>query len=212
MRARLAIVSDVRLYREGLAQVLDQDPTIEIAAAGSARSCQAMVADAATLLRHGSFHQLVGSEVDPSVVAFGIPEHDDTAFFCARLGARGLVAAEDPLVDLVAAIHTVIRGEIYCSSRLTPLFVREATRLYVPDGHSDPSLLTPREAEIAVLLESGCSNKAIARQLGIEVTTVKTHVHHILSKLQLHHRAEAAARASSRRQRRPAVPSLIRRV
>lgn len=212
MRAQLAIVSDVRLYREGLAQVLALDPEIEVATTGSTRPLQVILADAATLLRHGSLHQLAGSETDVAVVAFGIPERDDTAFFCARLGARGFVAAEDPLIDLTVAVHTVLRGEIYCSSRLTPLFVREATRLYVPDTISDPSLLTPREAEIAALLESGCSNKAIARQLGIEVTTVKTHVHHVLSKLQLHHRAEAAARAANRRRQLAVAPALIRKV
>jgi DNA-binding NarL/FixJ family response regulator len=54
--------------------------------------------------------------------------------------------------------------------------------------------LTPREREILRLLEEGLANKEIAQRLGIEVATVKNHVHNILEKCQVHRRGEAAAR------------------
>ena len=53
--------------------------------------------------------------------------------------------------------------------------------------------LTPREAEILALVDSGLSNKQIALELCIEVATVKNHVHNILAKLQVSRRSEAAA-------------------
>ena len=55
-------------------------------------------------------------------------------------------------------------------------------------------LLTPRQREILELIDSGLMNKEIARALSIELTTVKNHVHHILEKLGVTHRAAAAAK------------------
>jgi DNA-binding NarL/FixJ family response regulator len=55
-------------------------------------------------------------------------------------------------------------------------------------------LLSRRELQIAHLIERGLSNKQIARELGIEATTVKNHVHHLFEKLNVHRRVEAAAR------------------
>jgi DNA-binding NarL/FixJ family response regulator len=57
-----------------------------------------------------------------------------------------------------------------------------------------PAQLTPREIEIVRLIDEGLSNREIGRRLAIEVATVKNHVHHVLEKLQVHRRGEAAAR------------------
>jgi DNA-binding NarL/FixJ family response regulator len=54
--------------------------------------------------------------------------------------------------------------------------------------------LSPRELQIAQLIDSGLPNKAIGRQLGIEAATVKNHVHNICEKLKVHRRGEVAAR------------------
>jgi DNA-binding NarL/FixJ family response regulator len=59
--------------------------------------------------------------------------------------------------------------------------------------------LTERERQVAALIERGLSNKEIAVALGIEVPTVKNHVHHILEKLRVRRRAEAAALVRGRR-------------
>ena len=200
---RLAILSDIRLYREGLAQVLAQDPRLAVSVTigadpshDAARdSCEIVLADALTLLRRRSAVSFLGRASVAGVVAFGIPEHDDTALACARIGATGLVASEDPLKDVATAATVVAAGEVYCSSRLVGRFVRAVARSPSTDPGLDTSRLTRRETEIAALLEAGSSNKAIARHLGIGVTTVKTHVHHILTKLQLNRRADAALRS-----------------
>jgi DNA-binding NarL/FixJ family response regulator len=59
-------------------------------------------------------------------------------------------------------------------------------------------VLTPREMEILALIDDGRSNKEIARHLGIELATVKNHVHNLLEKLHVHRRGEAAAHARGR--------------
>jgi DNA-binding NarL/FixJ family response regulator len=58
--------------------------------------------------------------------------------------------------------------------------------------------LTVRESEIVRLIDQGLSNKEIAVRLGIEVATVKNHVHNLLEKLRVHRRAEAAAHLRAR--------------
>ena len=176
---RLALVSSVRLYREGVAHALAAigglilvaeygDYPTAIACQADAQS-QVLLVDAASLLADQavSFYSVV------PVVAFGIPEDDEAALACARLGASGLVAAGDPLAELVVATASAQRGELYCSPRLTALLMREVARSPGPDAAQDRGELTPREGEVAVLLESGASNKTIARHLGIEVTTVR---------------------------------------
>jgi DNA-binding NarL/FixJ family response regulator len=55
--------------------------------------------------------------------------------------------------------------------------------------------LSPRERQILALIDEGLANKEIAHRLGIELATVKNHVHHILEKLQVTRRGQAAARA-----------------
>jgi DNA-binding NarL/FixJ family response regulator len=62
------------------------------------------------------------------------------------------------------------------------------------------ALLTAREREVMQLIDAGLSNQQIAHRLSIELRTVKNHVHHILVKYQVHHRAEAAAMFRSLRQ------------
>jgi len=102
--------------------------------------------------------------------------------------------------DLVAALESVGRGELLCSAQTAAALLRRVAALAA--GRSAPaqplSNLTRREREIGGLLEAGLSNKDIAVQLGIEVATVKNHVHNVLEKLQVHRRGQAAARLQGR--------------
>jgi two-component system, NarL family, nitrate/nitrite response regulator NarL len=70
--------------------------------------------------------------------------------------------------------------------------------------------LTPRERGIAALIDEGLSNKEIAARLGIEVCTVKNHVHHILEKLEVTRRSQAAARLRHSRLIRSTVQGFSR--
>ena len=74
------------------------------------------------------------------------------------------------------------------------MFSRLAGFLRVPDASEALPSLTPRESEILALVDQGCSNKDIARQLAISSATVKNHMHNILQKLQVSRRGQAAAR------------------
>jgi DNA-binding NarL/FixJ family response regulator len=98
-------------------------------------------------------------------------------------GAKGYLLKEAPGQTLVRAIEKLAEGEGYVDPALMPSFL---TR----DGHD---LLTPRERQILQLLADGMSNADVAAQLFISQETVKSHVRHILAKLEADTRTHAVA-------------------
>jgi DNA-binding NarL/FixJ family response regulator len=87
-----------------------------------------------------------------------------------------------------------MRDELVCSPQTAASLYHEVALLSHDGGGEDLiDLLSRRESQIAHFIERGLSNKQIARQLGIEATTVKNHVHNIFDKLKVHRRADAAA-------------------
>jgi DNA-binding NarL/FixJ family response regulator len=113
------------------------------------------------------------------------------------------------MADLVPRIQSAARGEFICSPSLARGLVRRLAAL-ASERSADPRpvRLTAREQQIAGLLEQDLSNKEIGTQLGIEVATVKHHVHNLLEKMGVHRRQEAI-RVLKRAQR--GVPTLVPR-
>ena len=136
------------------------------------------------------------------VVVVGAAGDDEEALAWAEAGAAGYVPRDATLEDLTSTLDAAIRGEFHCSASLAASMLRRLQTLSKPGSPAprEPPL-TLREREIVVLIDQGCSNKDIARRLGIEVATVKNHVHNILEKLRVHGRGEAAAWVGGRRQR-----------
>jgi two-component system, NarL family, nitrate/nitrite response regulator NarL len=130
------------------------------------------------------------------VIALGMTESDDGVVACVEAGAAGWVPRDGSLDQLIGRIHSAARGEMDCSPRLAGRLAERVAKLAVQldTRQSDPHL-TARESEIVALIEEGLSNKQIARQLSIELSTVKNHVHRILEKLEVSRRGEVAARA-----------------
>ena len=119
------------------------------------------------------------------IVAVGVEDRLDHVVACVEAGAAGYVAARADVPELVATIERAHRGEAICPPAVIGALFRRVAGL-TRDAAVDPlsaALLTPREQEIAEMLASGLSNKAIARELGIRIPTVKSHVHQVLRKL-----------------------------
>src|SRR6266581_3853657 len=202
---RVAIVADTRLYREGLAQVLGRDARVAVVATAARREealaslsdlqADVVLVDMAMPESLGALRAIVERVPDGRVIAIGVLEDEDDVLSCAEVGAAGYVPREASLDDLVTVIESVARGEAICSPRVTASLLRRVAALAAGNGGGLPrAQLTSREREIVGLIDRGLSNKEIARDLGIEVATVKNHVHNILEKLQVHRRGEAAAR------------------
>jgi DNA-binding NarL/FixJ family response regulator len=128
-----------------------------------------------------------------NVVALGVPEVERTVIAAAEAGVAGYVTREASLDDVVAALESVVHGEMICSPRIAATLLRRVTALASLTRPGPAARLTSRELEILELIELGLSNKEIAARLFIQLATVKNHVHNILEKLQVDGRAEAAA-------------------
>jgi DNA-binding NarL/FixJ family response regulator len=135
---------------------------------------------------------LTSGAVQLRVVVVGVEESERDIVACAAAGASGFVPLHAGLDDLRRGIRLVSRGEAVCSPRSSAILLRQfATSAPVVDP-SRHAPLTAREWQVADLLRRGLANKEIALRLHIELPTVKNHVHHILDKLQVTSRAQAA--------------------
>ena len=103
-------------------------------------------------------------------------------------GAKGFVLKDSDSASLVTALRQVVGGEPYVDPRLAPDFLRQLARPR-PGG-----ILSAREREILQMLADGHSNREVSERLVLSVETVKTHVKHILAKLEAEHRTQAVAR------------------
>jgi two-component system nitrate/nitrite response regulator NarL len=202
---RILIVAHIRLYREGLAQVLTHQPALivvgmaasrdEAVAAAEALHPDILLLDLTMAESRDLVRQLQALGSSVKVVAIGLIEAEGEVLSCAEIGVAGYVPREGSLEDLVAAVESVGRGELLCSPQVAGTLLRRLAALALQRGpESEGPRLTLREREIVGLIDRGLSNKDIARQLGIEVATVKNHVHNILEKLSVRRRGEAAAK------------------
>jgi DNA-binding NarL/FixJ family response regulator len=199
---RVIIVVGVRLYREGLAQLLStqlQFNVVATAADGSAAAERlADVEPDVALVEMGVAH--VESFVEaiarrPSripLVALGISGSDSDVIACAEKGAAGFVTSDASLEELTGTIQRAAEGELVCSPRTAGSLIRRLGALAAERRPEPISLnLTRREQEVAALMREDLSNKEIATRLRIEVATVKNHVHNVLDKLRVHRRSDA---------------------
>jgi len=204
IRPRVFIVSDVRLFCDGLTLSLSQQSAVAVV--GSADLATAPVRTAelrpdVLLLdvgtRGGLDAALKCRQVLPNlkVVAIAVADVAQEVFACAEAGVSGFVSRSGSIQDLVSAVHCAVRDEFVCSPRTAALLLSRVASL-ASKGMVDREIatLTRRENEIVCLVTEGLSNKEIARQLRIQNTTVKNHIHSILGKLQVRRRGEIAAR------------------
>jgi DNA-binding NarL/FixJ family response regulator len=204
----LAIVTDIRLYREGLAEVLDRQPDIRVVGtagndeAGVRRIIQA-APDVALLdmamPASASVARMLGNPgAGIALLALSVPETESHVLACAEVGAAGYVAREGSLQDLLDGVRQVARGEAHYSPRLVAVLLQRFAARHEP-REPTAERLTVRELEVVELIDQGLTNKEIAAHLYIELATVKNHVHNILEKLHLPGRTEAAALVRAQR-------------
>ncbi len=126
------------------------------------------------------------------VVMFTVSDHEEDVVAALQSGADGYLLKDMDPDEMVRQLRQVALGRMVISESLTALLAEalrsQRSRPVMPDIHS----LTQREREILRELAGGLSNKLIARQLDITEGTVKVHVKHLLKKLNLRSRVEAA--------------------
>jgi DNA-binding NarL/FixJ family response regulator len=187
-----------------LAALLHGCPSIEVLGAGNAHSSQitshASATDVALIDALPSGRAEDGSSEVVSalrkmctrtrILAVGILETASNVLACAAAGMDGYVPADAAVSDMVAAIESVVRGELTCSSQVAASLYHCAVAARAPSTNP----LTSRELQVAELMSRGCPTKEIAWRLGVRPCTAKNHVRNILCKLQVHGRAKAVAK------------------
>lgn len=207
---RIVIVGEIRLYRDGLADVLDRRPGMKVVGTPADRDAayeailslrpDIVLFDMATAGSHEAVLTIRDLVPETRVVALGVADRERDVLDCAEVGVAGYVPREGTLDSLVDAIQAAVLGELHCSPQMAGSMMRRLAALSTARQQAvGADSLTPREAEILRLIDDGCSNKQIAGLLRIELATVKNHVHNLLDKLHVHRRGEAAAHVRSGR-------------
>ena len=125
------------------------------------------------------------------IVVFTVSNHEEDVVSALKRGADGYLLKDMEPEDLLKALQQATAGIVVLSEALTPVL---AASLRANRGTSDRDVnqLTPRERDILKLIAQGLPNKMIARRLDITESTVKVHVKHLLKKMKLKSRVEAA--------------------
>ena len=200
---RLAVVSRIRLYREGLAESLGAGRSVEVVASAIAVETDlariagarpdVVLLDASPHRAHAAVRMLAAAVPGVRVVALAVDETETDVIPLAEAGVAGYLTIDQSLAELRETILGVAHGDAPCSPALAGMLLRRVRALADGSGRDAQSALTRREHDILALIRDGLSNKEIARELQIALPTVKNHVHNVLEKLGVATRAATAA-------------------
>jgi two-component system nitrate/nitrite response regulator NarL len=138
--------------------------------------------------------RLVRARPDTRILGFGIDDVPVQVIACAEAGLCGYVPSLASVSDLARAARRVALGDTVCSVAMADkLFLHLRSVALQDTVFSREPGLTSRQQQILGLIREGLSNKQIAQRLSLGPSTVKNHVHGLLSRLQVGRRSEAAA-------------------
>jgi two-component system, NarL family, nitrate/nitrite response regulator NarL len=216
---RLLLAADHTLFRRGLVALLAGDASVCVAGeaadmVAAVRQARDLQPDLVLLDNHlpgatgiQALAELREAAPQARLVLLTVREDEQDLQAALRAGANGFLLKTIDGDVLIQAIHRVMRGEPVISPQLMTRLLAAlqgaggwtfpaiaAVPAPQPDGRAH---LSPREQEVLEEITLGSSNKQIARTLQIAEPTVKIHVQHILRKLRVTSRVQAAVRASS---------------
>lgn len=125
------------------------------------------------------------------IVVFSVSNHEEDVVNALKRGADGYLLKDMEPEELLSALQQAAAGEMVLTETLTPVLAA-SLRANRSASERDIGQLTPRERDILKLIAQGLPNKMIARRLEITESTVKVHVKHLLKKMKLKSRVEAA--------------------
>jgi DNA-binding NarL/FixJ family response regulator len=207
MMIRVLVTDDQSMVRAGFRMLLAGEEDIEVVAEAS-NGIEAVEKAArfspGVILMDIRMPELDGLEATRRILAA-----DDTArililttfdldeyvYEALRAGASGFVLKDDSPEQLIAAIRTVAAGDALLSPTITRRVIKRFARLPRPAPPKELGELTERELDVFRLIARGRSNAEIGGELYISETTVKTHITHILQKLNLRDRVQAVVLA-----------------
>ena len=207
MTIRVLVVDDQSMVRAGFRMLLAGEEDIEVVAEAS-NGVEAVEKaarfDPTVVLMDIRMPELDGLEAtrrilaadrDARILILTTFDLDDYVYEALRVGASGFVLKDDSPEQLIAAIRTVAGGDALLSPTITKRVIQKFARMPRPAPPEEIDELSERERDVFRLMARGMSNAEIGQDLYISETTVKTHVTHILQKLQLRDRVQAVVLA-----------------
>ena len=200
-RIRIVVIDDHTLFRRGITALLSRVPGFEVVgeAADGFDGIKAVVAhrpDVVLLDLHmpgisgiDAMQAILKEAPGQHIVMLTVSEEADDLMLALRSGALGYLLKNIESDFLVDSVRRAAEGESVMSPEMTTKLMREVR---VGTTAAVQPALSPREREILAYLARGASNKEIARDLDVAESTVKIHVQHILRKLDLTSRVQAA--------------------
>lgn len=205
--ARLIIADDHELVRVGLRSMLAGERWLELVGeATNGREalelCRTLRPD--LVLIDVRMPEMDGLETTraikkecPQTCVIVVTMHENTDYLIAAMksGAAGYLLKDTSRRELLAAIRNVLRGESFLNTELTQRLLQHLASETTLARETTIEPLTAREQEVLSLLAKGLTNREIANKLVISAGTVKVHVQHIIAKLNVSDRTQAAVRA-----------------
>ncbi|NJO95150.1 MAG: response regulator transcription factor [Pleurocapsa sp. CRU_1_2] len=208
---RLLLVDDQELVCQGLQAMLNLEPDIEVV--GSANNGQIAIQQVEALqpdvvlmdirmpiMDGREATRIIGQKfADTKVLVVSTFDEDDYIAHAIKAGAKGYLLKDMPVEELAQAIRLVYRGYSQMGPGLMEKMldgVLDSSATEAESNRPELTELTPREVEVLNLVGTGCTNREIANQLYITEGTVKTHVTHILNRLNLRNRSQIAIYAN----------------
>lgn len=200
----LITIDDHPLFRKGLADLIAMEPGLQLIAEAASGE------EGVALLRShqpelvlldlnmkgmdgiATLREIKRYCPDVRVIMLTVSDHEDDVVAALRAGADGYLLKDMEPEDTLVALRQAAAGRLVISERLTELLAYALRHEGHQPSDAHQAGLTEREQQILDLLSQGLSNKMIARKLDITEGTVKVHVKHLLKKLNLRSRVEAA--------------------
>jgi len=202
MATRIFIVDDHPLVRQGLSQIIEKEDDLEVC--GDAEdSPQAMrgigdtkpdavIVDISLQGNNGLelIKNLKALYEELPILVFSM--HDETIYAqrALRAGAKAYVMKKEDSSRIVEAIHKIVKGEIYVSSRVADQVLHQIVSGPSNSTASPIERLTDRELEVVQLIGRGLSTREIAESLNLSVKTIESHRAHVKEKLHLRNATE----------------------
>ncbi|OPH35400.1 Nitrate/nitrite response regulator protein narL [Moraxella lacunata] len=199
--ARLLLVDDHPMLRRGMADLLSLEMDIHVAGEANhgvealsflqETSVDLIVLDYNMPVMNGieTLKAIRERQIEGKVLLFTVSDNIKDVQDALALGVDGYLLKDMEPDEIVGNIRRILRGELVISPALAPILAAAIRKPVQPESNPD---LTERELQVLYMIRDGMSNKMIGNKLGIAESTVKVHVKHILAKISLRTRVEAA--------------------
>jgi DNA-binding NarL/FixJ family response regulator len=195
--ARILIVDDHPVVRRGLAQLIADEPDMEVfgeAATGAeALKClddlqpDVVIVDISLKDSHGIelIKQIKARDDQVKMLVWSMHDESLYAERALRAGAMGYLNKEEPIDRVIEAIRQVLRGHVHLSSKMVEKLLHRAVSGSEPHERSNIETLSDRELEVFELIGQGLTTREIAKKLHLSIKTIETYRENVKSKLDL---------------------------